>query len=607
MSILDKLLGKKKNLSPAEMEEMKRQKAFQEGMSSIRDMIAPSSFEISFDHLKIGNSFVRTLFVYEYPRFLDSSWLFSIINIDIMLDLAIYIYPQNTEEVAKKLRAKSTQIESSMVMEAEKGLTRNPFLEATYSDIEDLRDNLVTGQSKMFKQGMYITIYEEDLEKLNECTKIIENMFGTQLVFTKHANLQMEQGINSTLPMGKDELNISRNMDTEAVSASFPFVSSTLTNNEGILYGANKVNNSLIIFDRFKLQNYNCVILGVSGGGKSYATKLEILRQLMFDADVIVIDPEKEFLSLCQAVGGSYANIHLNSKDVINPFDLPQNLQDYTEERDSLRSNIIALTGLLRTMMGELTDEESNILDKALVETYAVKGITEDPKTHRLSPPLMSDLQHVLESIPGGESMALRLQKFTEGTFAGLFNDYSNISLANRFVVFCIRDLEEDLRPIAMYSVLNFIWNKIKSERKKRILVVDEAWVLMKYEDSAQFLYSIAKRGRKYYLGLTTIGQDIGDFLKSEYGKPLISNAALALLLKQHPSQVDLMQEVFDLTVPEKNFLLQCATGEGIFIAGMNHAIVQVICSLKEDSLVTTNPEQLKRMAEEAVEMSEEE
>lgn len=603
---LDKF-KKKRSFTEGELLEAKKETTFREGMSTIRDMIAPSSFEIAFDYIKLGNSFARTLFIYEYPRFLDSSWLSPVVNIDIILDISIFVYPQGTEEVAKKLRAKSSQIESSMVMEAEKGLVRNPFLEATHADIEDLRDKLITGQSKMFKQGMYITIYEESLDKLNECTKILENMFGTQLVFTKHANLQMEQGLNSTLPMGKDELMVSRNMDTEAVSASFPFVSSTLTNNEGILYGANKVNNSLIIFDRFKLQNYNSVVLGVSGGGKSYATKLELLRQLMFDADIIVIDPEKEFQSLCEAVGGTYANIHLNSKDVINPFDLPQNLTDYEDQKDSLRNNIIALTGLLRVMMGKLTDEESNILDKALAETYAVKGITEDPTTHRLAPPLMSDLKHVLESINGGENMGLRLGKFTEGTFAGLFNDYSNITLANRFVCFCIRDLEEDLRPIAMYSVLNFIWNKVKSERKKRILVVDEAWVLMKYEDSAQFLYSIAKRGRKYYLGLTTIGQDIGDFLKSEYGKPLISNASLAFLLKQHPSQIDLIQEVFDLTAPEKNFLLQCGTGEGVFIAGMNHAISQVICSMKEDSLVTTNPQQLKSMAEDSAENSVEE
>lgn len=597
------LFKKKRALTPAELEQQRQEKAFQEGVSTIRDLVAPSSFEIMFDYLKLGNSFVRTLFVYEYPRFLDTGWLFPIINIDITLDLSIYIYPQDTETIAKKLRAKSTQVESSMVMEAEKGLTRNPFLEATYADIEGLRDKLITGQSKMFKQGMYLTIYEESLDKLDECTKILENLLGTQLVFTKHANLQMEQGFNSCLPLGKDELIVSRNMDTEAVSVSFPFVSSTLTNNEGILYGANKVNNSLIIFDRFKLQNYNSVILGSSGAGKSYAAKLEVLRQLMFDADIIAIDPEKEFESLCKAVGGSYVDIHLNSKDVINPFDLPQNIESYEEQRDSLRSNIIALTGLLRVMMGNLTDEESNILDKGLVETYASKGITEDPRTHNLSPPLMSELKRILESIPGGESMALRLSKFTDGTFAGLFNDYSNISLANRFVCFSIRDLEEDLRPIAMYSVLNFIWNKIKSDRKKRILVVDEAWALMKYEDSAQFLYSIAKRGRKYYLGLTTIGQDIGDFLKTEYGKPLISNASLALLLKQHPSQADLVQEVFDLTDPEKNLLLQCPTGEGIFIAGLNHAIVQNICSMKEDSLITTNPEQLQNMettAEEA-------
>ncbi len=589
---------KKQPLTEGELLEQKRQQTFQEGVASIRDIISPSSFEVSFDYLKLGNTFTRTLFIYEYPRFLDSSWLSPVINIDITLDISIYIYPQNTEDVAKKLRSKSSQIESSITMESEKGLVRNPFLEATYGDIEDLRDKLVTGQAKMFKQGFYITIYGESLEQLDEYTHALENMFGTQLVFTKHANLQMEQGFNSTLPMCKDELLVQRNMDTEAVSASFPFVSSTLTNNEGVLYGANKINNSLVIFDRFKLQNYNAVILGSSGAGKSYAVKLEILRQLMFDTDIIIIDPEKEFQPLCEAVGGSYINISLNSNEVVNPFDLPQNLESYEEQRDALKSNIIVLTGLLRVMMGALTDEESNLLDKALVETYSAKGITEDPSTHHLTPPLMSDLKNILESINGGENMALRLGKFTDGTFSGLFNDFTNISLANRMVCFSIRDLEEDLRPIAMYSVLNFIWNKVKSDRKKRLLVVDEAWMLMKYDDSAQFLYSIAKRGRKYYLGLTTIGQDIGDFLKSEYGKPLISNASLSLLLKQHPSQVDLIKDVFDLTDAEKNFLLQCSVGEGLFIAGLNHAIIQVISSAKEDALVTTNPEQLRQMGE---------
>lgn len=598
MKIVDKIFKKKKELTPEQMQEMQQQQAFQEGVASIRDVISPSSFEVTFDYLKLGNTFVRTLFIYEYPRFLDTDWLSPIVNFDVPLDIAIYVYPQNTEEVAKKLRAKSSQVESSMAMEAEKGQVRNPFLEATYNDIEDLRDKLVTGQGKMFKQGFYLTIYGDSLEQLNEYTQALENMFGTQLVFTKHANLQMEQGFNTTLPMGKDELLVHRNMDTEAVSASFPFVSSTLTNNEGVLYGANKINNSLIIFDRFKLQNYNAVILGSSGAGKSYAAKLEILRQLMFDADIIIIDPEKEFQPLCEAVGGSYINISLNSKEVVNPFDLPQGLNDYEDQRDALRSNIIILTGLLRVMMGDLTDEESNILDKALVETYAAKGITEDPSTHHLTPPLMSDLRSILESINGGENMALRLGKFTEGTFAGLFNDFTNISLANRMVCFSIRDLEEDLRPIAMYSILNFIWNRVKSERKKRILTVDEAWMLMKYEDSAQFLYSIAKRGRKYYLGLTTIGQDIGDFLKSEYGKPLISNASLSLLLKQHPSQAELIKEVFDLTDMEKNFLLQCSVGEGLFIAGLNHAIIQIISSQKEDTLVTTNPEQLRAMGQ---------
>lgn len=590
--------NKKGTPSEAEILKAKQARAFQEGIATTRDLISPSSFEVTFSYIKIGDTFARTLFVYEYPRSLYSGWISPIINVDIPLDLSIFVYPQDTEDMAKKLRAKSSQVESSVMMEMEKGLARNPALEATYQDIEDLRDKLVTGQSKMFKQGMYITIYEQTLKDLDECTKILENMLGTQMVFTKHASLQMEQGLNSSLPMGTDQLSVSRNMDTEAVSVSFPFVSSTLTHNQGILYGANKSNNSLIIFDRFKLQNYNSVVLATSGSGKSYATKIEVLRQLMFDADIIVMDPEKEFEDLCNAVGGSYLNIHLNSSQVVNPFDLPQNLTDYEDQKDSLRSNIIILTGLLRIMMGALTDEENNVLDRALVETYASKGITENPNTHHLTPPLMSDLKSILESIAGGESMALRLGRFTDGTFAGLFNDYTNVSLANRMVCFSIRDLEEDLRPIAMYSILNFIWNKVKSDKRKRILVVDEAWTMMKYEDSAQFLYAIAKRGRKYYLGMTTIGQDIGDFLKSEYGKPLISNASMALLLKQHPSQIDLIQEVFDLTESEKNYLLQCGVGEGLFVAGQDHAIIQVISSEKEDALVTTNPEQLKKNGE---------
>lgn len=583
-------------LSPEEVAQRKQEQAFQAGISSIRDIISPSAFEVSFNYLKLGETFVRTLFVHEYPRFLYAGWISPIINIDLRLDISIFIFPENTEEMAKKLRAKSSQIESTLAMDAEKGLTRNPTLEATYADIEDIRDKILTGQSKMFKQGLYITLYEDSLEKLNEHTATLESMLGTEMVFTKHTTLQMEQGFNSTLPMGKDELLVHRNMDTEAVSASFPFVSSTLTSNEGILYGANKANNSLIIFDRFKLQNYNSVVLASSGSGKSYSTKIEILRLLMFDADIIVIDPEKEFETLCAAVGGSYINIHLNSKEVVNPFDLPQGLTDYEEQKEALRSNIIILTGLLRIMMGKLTDEESNILDRALVETYTTKGITEDPSTHHLTPPLMSDLKSILESINGGESMALRLSKYTEGTFAGLFNDFTNVSMANRLVCFSIRDLEEELRPIAMYSVLNFIWNKVKSDKKKRLLVVDEAWTMMKYEDSAQFLFAIAKRGRKYYLGMTIIGQDIGDFLKSEYGKPLISNASMAILLKQHPSQIDLIQDVFNLTEAERNYLLQASVGEGLFVAGQNHALVQIISSQKEDALVTTNPEQLKKI-----------
>lgn len=574
------------------------ERVISEGMASIRDIIAPAAIQVEFNYIRLGNYFLRSFFVYSYPRFLYTDWLSPVINADFAIDTSMFVYPINSKEILQKLRTKAAQIESTVAEQQQKGLVRDPMLETAYQDVEELRDTLQRGEAKFYKSSLYFTIYAKSLEDLESYTNFLENLLGGQLVLTKQAFLQQEQILTSTLPLCKDELVITKNLDTGALSTFFPFVSSDLSRNEGILYGLNRHTNGLVIFDRFKLENANSVVLAKSGAGKSYAVKLELLRYMMFGAEVIVIDPENEYEQLCDALGGAFLDININSNSRINPFDLPLVNQSNAEEAgDHLRSNIIMLHGLIKVMLGgNLSPTEDNLLDQALVQTYASKGITVDPATHNLAPPTMSDLVRTLSSLKGTEQMAASLRKYTEGTFAGVFNQPTNINLNNQFVVFSIRDLEDQLRPIAMYMILNFIWNRVKSDIKKRILAVDEAWILMKYEDSAQFLYSIAKRARKYYLGLTTICQDVEDFLSSVYGKAIVNNSSLTLLLKQHPATVDLIAQVFNLTQAEKYFLLNCEVGECLFFAGLNHIAMKIVASYQEDLLITTNPEQLKQM-----------
>ncbi len=573
-------------------------KVYQEGVTTLKDIISPSAMEINFNYIQLGSYFVRSFFVFTYPRYLYTEWLSPIINADFEIDASIFVYPVATKEIMQKLRTKVTQLESSYSEQQEKGMVRDPVLETAYQDVEELRDVLQQGQSRFFKMSLYFALYAKSLEELESLTNLLESTLGGQLIFTKRAVLQQEDCFNSCLPLGNDDLTITRNFDTGALSTSFPFVSSDLSNNEGILYGINRHNNSLVLFDRFTLENANMVVLAKSGSGKSYAIKLEALRSMMLGSDIIVIDPENEYEMLSDAVGGTYLNVSLNSDYRINPFDLTQIAPEHQAQgEDVLRSNVIMLHGLVKIMLGgKLTALEDNILDRAIIEAYASRGITSDPTTQGLTPPLMSDLQKVLESIKGGEDMAERMKKYTTGTFAGLMNQPSNISLDNRFIVFSIRDLEEELRPIAMYIILNYIWNKVKSERKRRSLIVEEAWIMMKYEESAQFIYSMAKRARKYYLGLTTISQDVDEFISSPYGRAIINNTSLSFLMKQQPANVDIIASVFNLTQAEKYFLLNCEVGEGLFFAGLNHVALKVVASYEEDELITTNPEQLNEM-----------
>ncbi len=581
------------------------EKSYKKGLVSVRDIISPSAFKIDSDYLRLNNLYVRTMFVITYPRYLSVGWFAPIITESITLDVSMFFYPINISVVLKQLKNKVGALEAQVLSDHEKGAPRDPISETALRDIEGLRDSLTQGTEKFFQFALYVTVYAKSKDELDLMTDEVENILGTKLIYSRKALYQTEQGFNSTLPLGNDELFVSFNMNSSPIASSFPFMSAELTSDSGVLYGINRHNNSLILFDRFSMQNANGVIFATSGAGKSYTIKLEVLRSMMVGTDVIIIDPENEYGHLAAAVGGAYINISLNSETKLNPFDLPGGVGGNTKAEDVIRSAVITMKGLIRLMIGEITNVEDSLLDRALIETYAKKDITADSDLTNIEPPLMSDLEEVLLSMDGGEDMALRIKKYTEGTFSGLFNSPTNISVNNQLVVFSIRDLEDELRPIAMYMVVNYIWNIIRSEMKQRILVVDEAWIMMQNEDSAKFMFALVKRCRKYYLGVTTITQDVNDFLTSQYGRAIVSNSAIQLLLKQSPSAIDVIQKTFMLTDGEKYLLLESGLGEGIFFAGSKHAAIRIQASYTENSIVTSDPKQLLELEESKKEFEE--
>jgi conjugal transfer ATP-binding protein TraC len=608
---LMKLAGKDlKKLSPEEKKRLLAdEKKFQEGISTIKDLIAPSSMEVSSTKMRLGDVYVRSFYVYSYPRFLETNWLTPIINFDVTMDIAMYVYPYESAAIMKKLRRKVAQFRSSIRMDREKGVVEDPGLETALEDAESLRRDLQRGTERFFQYALYFTIYSEDEKKLDKFSKQLESLLGGKLVMTKRADMQIDHGFTASLPLALDELEMMNNMNTSPLSTTFPFTSSELTSNTGILYGLNRHNDSLIIFDRFEMENANSVVFAKSGAGKSYAVKLEILRSLMMGTDVMVIDPENEYKELCQEVGGTYVNVSLSSEERINPFDLPLKAEDQIDKPgDRLREHVINLTGLVQLMLGKITDEEAGLLDQALIQTYESKGITMDTEEpEKMVPPLMRDLVEIMSGIKGAENMSNRLMKFVEGTFSGIFNQPTNVNLGAGMIVFSIRDLEDQLRPLASYVILNYIWNKVRSKLKRRLLIIDEAWIMMQHEDSAKFLYGLAKRARKYYLGVTTITQDVEDFVTSPYGKPIITNSSIQLLLKQSPAAIEYLQKIFNLTDGEKYLLLNSGVGQGLFFAGNKHVAIQIIASYGEDKIVTTNPEEILkgRTDEEPVEASE--
>ena len=600
-------MGKKKDAvdiaaQQRAQEQAEVEQAFLTGINTLRDLIAPSSLEFHSGYFRLGTKYGQTIYVYGYPRQLYTGWASPILNADEVLDVSMFIYPVETEIVMKNLRRKVTQLEADLAINNEKGRTRDPALEAALNDAEELRDQLQLGAEKFFRFGLYLTIYADSLDELNFVRSKVETMLGQQMLFSKVASSQQEQGLKSAVPQLSDQLQIRRNMNTGAISTSFPFTSADLTQENGVLYGVNMHNNGLVIFDRYTLENANMVVFAKSGAGKSFTVKLEALRTMMMGAEVLIIDPENEYQKLSDAVGGSYIRLSLNSDVRINPFDLPHVI-DAEEADNALRANIVTLHGLFRLMLGGtsagqsigLSPNEEADLDQAIIDTYARAGITSDPLTHNSTPPTIHNLYDTLVHMDGsGPSLAQRLRKYTTGTFAGIFSQQSNIDINNSMVVFNIRDLEDELRPVAMYIVLSHIWNIVRSEQKKRMLIVDEAWQLMKYDDSANFLFSLAKRARKYYLGLTTISQDVEDFMGSKMGRAIVSNSSMQLLLKQSSSAVDVLSDVFKLTEEERKRLSNFPVGQGLFFAGQNHVHIQIIASDTEHQLISTSPNSSK-------------
>jgi conjugal transfer ATP-binding protein TraC len=584
------------------------QDLYDQGVATLRDFIAPPAIRLSPASIQIGDVLARTLFIMAYPKYLGTNWFSPIINMDSPMDISFFIHPIDTREIMRDLRKSATQVQSQISIEAQDGKIRDPVLESALQNIEDLRDSLQQGTEKFFRFGVYMTVYASDEKSLTELSQGIESILEAQLVFSKPSVLRMDQGFVATRPLGMDVLDIANNLNTSPLSTTFPFVSSDLSSNEGILYGINRHNNSLILFDRFKMENANMVVFAKSGAGKSYAIKLEVLRSMMFGTNVIIIDPENEYQHLCETVGGTFLGISLSADAHLNPFDLPK-IGKADDDEGVFRSHVANLIGLLHLMLGAVSPDEDSLLDRAIRETYAIRDITELSDFRALSSesfPTMSDLYAVLRNLEGGESLAARLERYTEGVFSGFLNHQTNVVMNKQMVVFNIRDLETELRPIAMYVILQFIWNEIRAEMKQRMIVVDEAWIMMQNEDAAAFMFGIAKRCRKYYAGLTTITQDIGDFMASRYGKPIVTNSSIQLLLRQSPASVDLIAETFYLTDHEKFLLLESNVGEGIFFAGTKHVAIKIIASYSEDQVITTDPRQLLEIEEAKREFDEE-
>ncbi len=589
-------LNKKKDSAETEDQQsldLKQVEEFSRGLVTIQDIIAPEAIEVDFTYQKINSSYSRTLFVAGYPRSVPANWLSPLINFPTQTNISMFIFPMDSSEILDNLKRKITEMEAEIQSDIRSGKISNINTEIKLNDARVIREQLAAGAERFYQFGLYVTVKADSVKELDRITKAIQSTLGALLIVSKKATLQMDEGFKTTLPMGVDHLQVTRNMDTTSLATTFPFTSSELTMDTGILYGINEHNESLVIFDRFRMESYNMLILAKSGAGKSYTVKLEILRQLMFDTEIIVLDPEQEYEDLCTMVGGEYINFTFGSEAKINPFDLSQ---VYEEGQNELGQKILSLHGLLKVMLGEMTAEQDALLDRALIATYKAKGITPDPATQKNTPPLMEDLYKTIIGMENEEAddVAARLEKFITGSFRGIFDQASNVDIKNEFTVFSVKEMEDELRPIAMYVILDFIWTRVKKDFKKRLLIIDEAWYFMQHPDSGRFIYSMAKRARKYYLGITTITQDVEDFLHNDFGKAIVSNASIKFLMKQSSASVPALAETFYLSEGERQLLVSADVGEGVFFAGQNHVALRVVASPEEHEVITTDPREVE-------------
>jgi hypothetical protein len=578
--------------------ETTRDLLYRQDVSAI-DKIAPSSLEVDFNDIKINDTYVRTIFVTDYKKAYPGL-LESLINYEEPIDIAMYYYPISTKDIVDKIRRKIAELEAQLNLELEGGRVPNAYAKVALQDALRQQEELASGAEKYFHFGLYITIKAQTMQALNNLTSVVISDLSSKEMTTKIPTLKMENAFKSSLPYAFDRIRTTRNMDTSSIAMTFPFTSSDLSQEKGILYGINTYNRGLVVFDRFSMPNANMVVLASSGGGKSYFVKLEVLRSLMLGTECIVIDPENEYEELAKTVGGAYVSFSQDGKNKLNPFELPAGADS---NEDELRLKELSLQGFFKILFGSMSTRGTAILDRAIRMAYREKGISNDKATFVNEPPRMEDLYKTLRAMEEGEAqeMALKLERFLVGSAAGIFDKRTNIEIINSFTVFSIRDLSEELRPLAMYLMLDFIWTKIKRERKRRILAIDEAWILMKYPDSALFINSVAKRARKYYLGLTTITQDVSDFLGTDYGRAIVTNSSIQILFRQSPVALQTLGSTFDLSEGEKAYLQSVPPGQGLFFAGNNHVSIDVKASPTEHAIVTSNPIELENLKKQGV------
>lgn len=580
---LKNLIDKKKQ------EKMRIDFAF--GEQDQIDLISYSGLSEDSTYLQIGDTFVRTLFISGYPYVANVGWLNMLINFNHDLDISYHIEQVDPLTALPKLNRKITELESTKRSMLKSGKVIGSEITDPLESAMELKDKIQRGQEKLFQISIYMTISAKSLEELNKTTTMLETVMGSRLFYIKTATFQQLEGLQSILPRGENELSQKRNLDSSSAALTFPFVSSELVQETGILYGINKSNNSLVIVDRFSLNNANSIIFAQSGSGKSYTAKVEILRQLMQQTKVIVIDPEREYKMLTKSVNGSYIRLSSTSKEKINPFDF--SLKTFNG-KNALSEHIQDLTEIISLLVGSLSDEERAIVDKALLDTYKKFGITLRKKNFDETQkfPLLIDFYKVLK-VMKQKDLCHRLDRYVSGSLSSVFNNHTNVNLDNRLVVFDIKDLDESLRQVMIMIVANHVHSQVKSDPQKRVLVIDEGWLLLEHEESARFLAGLVRRARKHYLGVTIISQQANDFLNQEYGRAIASQSSLRILMKQDTTTIKKVVQEFNLSEYEQNFLLTCDRGEALIIADQNHVALKVVASEKEHPMLTTDPREI--------------